>query len=217
MDVQLFKSNGWFFFFSVGNINVGPFKNLNQADLLDVAAQLSGKTDELEELKELLERSVGARRNGDEILEWRLDSEYSDRVKTWTVHPKDVLKAKCCHYAMEDSQKRKKHRPPRRGFFPSALATCFKKRYFDVGDCPDSSCIYFQWCSTQLKAIRDGAVLVFYEKNPLKCSFCHRRLATQLLYVKLRENQPNSVFLACDNCASAIPSRWTVLQVEKLE
>ena len=216
MDVQLFKINGNGWFFSVANIKVGPFENLDEVDLLDVAAQLSGKTRELEELKELLERSMEARRNGDQLLELRLDSEYSDRVKTWTVHPKDVLKAKCRHYTMEDNQKRKKHRIPR-GFFPSALATCFKKRYFDVGDCTDSSCIYFQWCSTQLKAIRDGAVLVFYEKTPLKCSFCHRRLATQLLYVKPREKQPNSVFLTCDNCASAIPSHWTVLQVEKLE
>lgn len=132
------------------------------------------------------------------------------------VHPKEVLEAKLLQQAVSEDvgKPRKRWRIP--GLRPSALATCFKKRFFDVGDC-DLGCRYYDWCLTQLRAIKEGGVLVFYEKTPLKCSFCHRKFATRLYYVKRGSKEPNSVFLSCERCVSLIPSHWTILELEELE
>jgi hypothetical protein len=202
-------------YFLYGNDRkVGPFSNLNEADLLDVAASLSGKTGELEELNQLLDRSVEASVKGDKLLDLNLTTEYSERIRSWPVHPKNVLKAKLLQWTIEEKPAEKKMQPtcPQ-----SVLAVCFKKRYFDIGDCFAFDCPYWDWCLLQLKAIKEGAVLLLYEKNPLKCGVCHRRLATKAFYVKRGPKEPNSLFLVCDGCTEDIPKKYLVLEVQSLE
>jgi hypothetical protein len=130
------------------------------------------------------------------------------------VEPKQVLKAKLRECAIQYPGHKKKALP---AFLPSMLATCFKKRFWDVGDCDLFDCSYLDWCILQLKAIKEGAVLLFHERNPLKCSICRRRLATNLLYVKRGPRDPKSVFPACSSCEAQIPERWPILEARILE
>jgi len=133
------------------------------------------------------------------------------------VEPKQIFLAKMRKYPLQEHSKpirrRCKDHPT---FLPSVLATCFKRRFWDVGDCDDFGCQYLDWCILELRALSMGAVLLFYERAPTKCSICHRRKATHMFFVERGAHAPNSVFVTCSACVAKLPQHWKILKTEEL-
>jgi len=193
VEVKL-TEKGWFFIY--GGREAGPYKHLSQPDEVKVAAKLSG----------LDQRDID---------EWkRVPGE--DKEK-WTVQPKDVFKAKLVASGLREKPQPRRREPRDYPVFPpSLMATCFKRRFMDVGDCDDFGCQYWSWCILQLRAISEGAILQFYDKDPTKCVVCHRRKAIYLFIVERGSKAPNSLFVTCNACTAKLPQHWTILKREDL-
>ena len=189
VEVKL-STDGWVF--ACKNRQAGPFRNLNAIDFVQVATELSG-----------LDQQA--------VEEW--EAYPGENIEKWTTTPKDVLKAKLRECGIQDPGHKKKSLP---AFPQSVFATCLKKRFWDVGDCDDFGCRYLDWCLLQLRALSIGAVLLFYEKAPTKCSICHRRKATRMFFVERDAHAPNSVFVTCSACVAKLPQHWKILKTEEL-